>query len=156
MLNSKFIGHVSPPTSIVVEPGQLRLFNKSIGEDRAIYLDESAARQAGHRSILAPPTFATCLERLAPQTGPTYEDLGIDYKYLLHGEESFEYYGSIYAHDTITIQTTITDMYDRKGGELEFMVFETRFFNQFDELVNKRRRVLVMRNRRRTISDEQL
>ena len=55
MINRDFLGHVSPSKSILVEAGQLKLFCKAIGETRAVYLDEAAARAAGYRSILAPP-----------------------------------------------------------------------------------------------------
>ena len=145
MLNRDFIGDVSPPTSIVVEASQLRLFNKSIGESRRVYLDESAAKSAGYRSILAPPTFGNCLYTLAPRTGPSYEDLGMDFKFLLHGEESYEYFGEICAGDTVTIQNTITDIYGKRNNALEFIVTTTTFTNQLNELVLKRRQVSIMR-----------
>ncbi len=145
MLNRDYLGYVAPPTSVLVEAGQLRLFCKAIGETRDIYLDEDAAKAAGHRSIPAPPTFGTCLSALAPRTGASYDDMGLDYRYLLHGEEGFTYHGQIYAGDTITMQDTITDMYERKGGRLEFMVRKTTLRNQFDELVAEKRSVLVMR-----------
>ncbi len=145
MLNRDYVGHVLPPTAITVEAGQLRLFNKAVGEDRSIYVDEEAAKAAGFRSLPAPPTFATCLDSLAPETGPSFEDLGIDYRYLLHGGESFEYFAPMCAGDVITIETTVTNMYEKKGGALEFAEFETTFTNQLGELVQKRQRTLVMR-----------
>ena len=145
MMNRELLGHVSPATTVQVEAGQLRLFNKSIGETRPEYNDEAAARAAGHRSILAPPTFGNCLNLLAPPTGPSYDELGLDFRYLLHGEEHFTYHGQIYAGDTITLQTEIADIYDKKDGALEFMVMVTRATNQLGELVQERRSVAVMR-----------
>jgi len=147
VINRDYLGNVSPPTSVLVEVGQLKLFNKAIGETRDIYLDEAAAQAAGHRSILAPPTFGACLKALAPATDPSFEELGIDYKHLLHGEESYVYHGPIYAGDTIFMQTRISDIYDKKDGAMEFMVLDTTLTNQSGELVQERRTVLVMRYR---------
>src|SRR5690606_30296819 len=45
-----------------VEAGQLRFFARTIGETDPVYFDEAAARAAGYRSIIAPPTFGfSCL-----------------------------------------------------------------------------------------------
>jgi len=145
MLNRDYLGFVAKPVSVPVEAGQIRLFNKAIGETRPVYNDETAARAAGHRSLLAPPTFGNCLQQLATDVGITHEDVGLDFRYLLHGGESFIYHGPIYAGDTITLQTEITDMYDKKNGALEFMETVTRATNQLGELVQERRMVTVMR-----------
>ena len=145
MLNRDYLGYQYEPTSVLVEVGQLKLFNKALGETRAVYLDETAARAAGYRSILAPPTFSYVLINLAPPSGPGFEELGLDFKYLLHGEDGFVYQGQIYAGDVITMQTTITDIYDKKDGALEFMVQETAVSNQLGEQVQTRRSVFVMR-----------
>ena len=146
VFNREYLGHESEPTAVLVEAGQLQLFCKAIGEARDIYTDVSAAQAAGHRSILAPPTFGTCLYALAPAVPPSLEDLGIDYRYLLHGEESYEYHAPIYAGDTITLRRKVAEIYEKKGGALEFMVLETSATNQLDELVQVRRSVLVMRD----------
>jgi hypothetical protein len=146
VINRDYLGHVSEPTSTCVEIGQLKLFNKAIGEVDAVYQDEAAARAAGYRSILAPPTFGTCLNELAPRTLPSYEELGLDYERLLHGEESYIYHQQICAGDTITLQTRISEIYEKKNGALEFIVMDTTLTNQLDELVQELRTVLLMPN----------
>ncbi len=145
MLNRDYIGHTLPAATVTVEAGQLRLFNKAIGETRDVYFDEAAAVAAGYRSMLAPPTFGTPLSMLAIAIEPVLETIGVDYRYLLHGEESFEYLAPICAGDEITIRETITDIYDRKNGTMEFAEFDAAFTNQFGDTVLKRRRVLIQR-----------
>ena len=146
MINRDYLGHESAPTSIDVELGQIRLFCKSIGETNPIYTDNSAALEEGHRGAVAPPTFGTCLASLAPETGPSYDELGLDNERLLHGEESYIYHGPIFAGDRITLATKITNIFEKKGGALEFLVTNTTLTNQLGELVQEIRSTLVMRN----------
>ena len=51
MIDKKHIGKVLPSFSATAEAGQLRFFAKSIGETNPIYLDEQAARDAGHPAL---------------------------------------------------------------------------------------------------------
>jgi acyl dehydratase len=51
-----------------------------------------------------------------------------------------------YAGDTLSFEQRIDDIYDKKGGALEFVVRKTRVTNQRAEHVADLRAVLVMRN----------
>jgi hypothetical protein len=64
----------------------------------------------------------------------------------LHGEQQFSFERQIYAGDTIKLVTRIVDIYDKKGGALEFIVQETTAENQHAEPVGKTRTVTVVRN----------
>ena len=145
MLNTEYLGHKSEPRTITVERGQVLLFAKAIGETNPIYLDEEAAKAAGHPNILAPPTFGACLKFLAPAETPTYEHLGLDYKGLLHAEEKIDYFLPIHVGQELTLLTEITDMYDKKGGALEFLLRETNVYNDAQALVQKVTTTTVMR-----------
>lgn len=48
--------------------------------------------------------------------------------------------------DTVTVRSTITDIYDKKNGALEFVVKTSRAINQRDELVAELRAVIVCRH----------
>jgi hypothetical protein len=54
----------------------------------------------------------------------------MDYRKLLHGEQRFSYHAMAYAGDKLTFEQRIEDIYDKKGGLLEFVVRETRVTNQ--------------------------
>ena len=73
-------------------------------------------------------------------------DLDIPLVKLLHGEQSFKYIKPICAGDTLSVESTITDIYDKKGGKLEFVVKDSRVTNQKVELVAEMRTVLVVRH----------
>jgi acyl dehydratase len=145
MIDKRFIGKVIPPFSAVAELGQLRFFAKATGETNPIYFDESAARDAGHATLPLPPTFLFSLELQQPDTG-WRDELGIQLARILHGEQSFTYHRLAYAGDTLRFETRIADIYDKKGGALEFVVRETRVTNQRAEHVADLRSVLVQRN----------
>ncbi len=146
MIDRSYIGHKSEPLTVAVEPFQLRLFAKAIGETNPIYLEEEAAKAAGHRNMLAPPTFANSLSLSQPDPFGHWPAMGIELAKVLHGEQKFEYFAPICAGDTITLQDEITDIYDKKDGAMEFVVSETTVTNQDGELVGKMTSVLVQRH----------
>ena len=64
----------------------------------------------------------------------------------MHGEQSFEYSAMAFAGDRLTFETTIADIYDKKGGALEFVVSNTTVVNQNGNLVARMKQSLVVRN----------
>ncbi len=56
-------------------------------------------------------------------------------QHILHGEQSFEYLAMAFAGDRLTFESVITDIYDKKGGALEFVVAQTTVHNQDGVLV---------------------
>ena len=146
MIDRSYIGQKRKPLTVAVEPFQLRLFAKAIGETNPIYLEEEAAKKAGYRNTLAPPTFANSLSLSQPDPFGHWPAMGIELAKVLHGEQKFEYFAPICAGDTITLQDEITDIYDKKDGAMEFMVTETTVKNQDGELVGKMTSVLVQRH----------
>ncbi len=144
MLNPENIGRQSEQRNIVVEHGQLKLFAKAILETNPIYFDQAAAKAAGHRDILAPPTFSSCLKTLAPSTELSYDSLGIDYKRLLHAEEKIESFHPIYAGDQLILVGKVIDIYEKKGGALQFIAIQTQILRS-DTLVQQLTSTLVMR-----------
>jgi acyl dehydratase len=146
MIDRQFIGMITAARSAEVEKGQLRLFAKATGESNPIYVDEDAARATGHPSLPAPPTFAFTLNNLAPAKASWLTQMGVSASHILHGEQSFEYHAMIYAGDLITITGRIADIYDKKGGALEFVVMEDEVTNQHGQLCVRTRSVTVVRS----------
>lgn len=146
MLNRSAIGAKSTPFDADVEKGRLRLFAKAIGETDPVYFDETAAQSAGHRSVLMPPTFLFCLEMEHPDPYRWFRDLNIPLAHALHGEQAFHYHRSGYAGDIMTFAAEIVDIYEKKGGALEFAVQDVAITNQNGEAVADFRRTVVVRN----------
>tara|TARA_R110000782_G_scaffold268393_1_gene364829 strand:- start:88900 stop:89358 length:459 start_codon:yes stop_codon:yes gene_type:complete len=149
-VDRKHLGEVSEPRVIDVEKGQLRFFAKATNETNPIYFDEDAARAAGHPTIPAPPTFLFSLALGAPAKRGNVLDaengMGVDMRRILHGEQKFEYHRPIYAGDRVTLVTTTSEIYDKKGGALEFIAQDTEATNDAGELLASMRVVTVVRN----------
>ena len=146
MIDRKHIGRVSTPNTVDVEKGRLKFFAKSIGETNPIYTDEAAAKAAGYRSILAPPTFVFSLDMERENPFDDTEEMGINLGDILHAEQAFTYHEPICAGDTITLQSKVTDIYDKKGGALEFVTQLYTANNQDNTLVAEMTRTIVVRN----------
>lgn len=146
MIDRKFIGLESEERFADVEKGQLRLFAKATGETNPIFFDEAAAKAAGYPAIAAPPTFAFCLASLAPPAKGSLRDMDVPIEKVLHGEQHFTYHKQIFAGDRIRIKSKVVDIYDKKGGALEFVVTEITSHNQNGELCVSARNIAVVRN----------
>ena len=146
MIDRSHIGTELPPFTVEVERGRLRFFAKATGQTDPVYLDEAAARAAGHPDLPVPPTFFFCLEMDAPNPGLLRERLGLDIARILHGEQGFTFHRLAHAGDRLTFRQRIDDIYDKKGGALEFIVRSTQVSNERGEPVAELRAVTVYRN----------
>ncbi len=146
MLDTSKIGHEFPPFTVDIEKGRLRFFARAIGEPNPVYTDEAAAIAAGYRAIPAPPTFMFSIDLEGPEFLPMLKLLDMDIARVLHGAQEFEYSGEIYAGDRITQNSRILDMYEKKGGALEFIVQESTYTNQDGEQVGRALQTIVYRN----------
>jgi hypothetical protein len=132
MIDRKYIGHTLPPFTVDVEAGRLRFFAKAIGQKEV--------------TDVVPPTFLFCLEMESPDPAAMRTLLGIDYRKILHGEQGFVYHRPARAGDRLTFRQRIEDIYDKKGGALEFVVRKTSVSNQQGEPVADLRCVTVVRH----------
>lgn len=146
MIDKRFIGHALPAFSVLVESGRLRFFAKATSQTDPVYSDEEAARRAGHRGLPVPPTFLFCLEMESPHPAALRDLLGLDYRSLLHVEQGFRYHGMAHAGDLLTFEPVIEDVWDKKGGALEFVARATRVSNQAGRHVADMRCVLAVRH----------
>lgn len=146
MIDKSHIGRLLPAHSVEVEKGRLRFFAKAIGETNPVYTNEAAAQAAGYRSLPVPPTFLFSLEIERPDPFAWFSDLGLDLGKILHGEQSFSYHVTACAGDVLSFASRIADIFEKKGGALEFLVKETRVTNQDGVLVAELKSVIVQRN----------
>jgi len=146
MIDKSIIGKEYAPFTVEVEKRWVRGFAEAIGDASPIYFDESIARAAGYRSLPAPPTFPFAMIMDANQSFMILDQLGIDKRRAMHGEQSFVYHADLCAGDVVTGRQRVVDVYDKKNGALEFLVTETRLENQGGEHVCDLRTTVVVRN----------
>jgi len=157
MADRSKVGMEFPTYTITVEKNKIAEFAMAVAlkEEKEginpIYYDEVSAKKAGYQGITISPTFMTSF---AFWTGNGLTEivkaLGIDLNKLLHSEEEYEYYGNIYAGDTITRKMKVVEMFergkrDRVGRFVEVTILETEVINQRGELVGKVRTTMMER-----------
>lgn len=145
MADSSMIGLVTSHGTIEVEKGRLAFFAKAIGETDPVYTDVAAARDAGHPGLPVPPTFLVCLNSEVSRPFNVLANLKLDLARILHAEQAFTFYRQAYAGDTLSFETKLDEVYDKKGGALHFVVQKTRVTNQNGEHVADLRSTLVER-----------
>jgi acyl dehydratase len=157
MADRSKIGMEFPTYTMTAEKNKIAEFAMAVAlkEEKEginpIYYDEASAKKAGYQGITIPPTFMSSFGFWTGNGLPEIvKAIGIDMNKLLHSEEEYEYYGSIYAGDTITRKMKVTEMYergkrDRLGRFAEVTVLETEVINQRGELIAKVRTTLMER-----------
>ena len=146
MIDKKWIGYELPPSALTLDRSRLTYFAKAIGETDPVYTNIDAARAAGFTDLPAPPTFLFAAELDSGATDQLLADLGIPMAKLLHGEQGFTCHMTACAGDTVTVRSKITELYEKKGGALDFVVKQSLATNQRGELVAELRTVIVRRN----------
>ena len=146
MIDKKWIGHQLPPSELLIERGRLQFFARSIGETDPIYTDLAAARAAGYPDLPAPPTFLFAAELESGAVTSLLETLELPIQKILHGEQGFTYLKPVCAGERVTVRSKIADIYDKKGGALEFVLKSSEARNSSGELVAELRSLLVCRN----------
>ena len=126
------IGVESDPLTHEVEKGAIIKFAQAIGDTSPIFNDEQVARGTRYGSLIAPPTFL----RSTPP-GPLTVEVDSSYTARLDGGSEWEYFEPVRPGDRITVTIKIADIFERQGrlGNMLFIVRETKYVNQFDNVV---------------------
>ena len=121
------IGTSTQPVTVTIERGRLRLFAKATGQLDPVYVDVDAARTQGHPDLPVPPTYLFGLELEQPDPFRWLTDMGVDLNEVLHGTQGFTYDALVHAGDTVSVQSTVTDVYVKKSlGFIERRSIVTR------------------------------
>jgi acyl dehydratase len=108
-LNRDFIGRAFPPSEpYEVTRVKIKEFADAIGDPNPVYRDPEAAKAAGHRDVIAPPTFPIVIA--VGTLTLTDPELGLNFTMVVHGEERFEYNRPLYAGDVVVTESTITEI----------------------------------------------
>jgi hypothetical protein len=145
MIDPGRIGYAPPPLTITIDPWQVKLFCRAIGETDPVYIDEDAARAAGHDARLVPPTFLKALETDQCSSAAMLGVLGVPVRSVLHAAQSFDYFGALHVGDRIELARIFSESYDKKAGALTFIVLDSRF-HRSSTLLATSRQLIVVRN----------
>lgn len=125
-LNRDQVGREYPaPDVYEVGREHVRQFARAIGETNPLHHDPAAARAAGYRDVVAPPTYLTVLGFRFHEDGPMADpDLGLDYSRLVHGEQGFRHHRPVVAGDRLRSTTRIASIRGAGGNEIMTTVQE--------------------------------
>lgn len=119
------------PVTVPIERGRIQFFAQVLGITDPVHTDVAAAYAKGFPDLVAPPSFFMVIEAAANDElkrmgqPSTLDRIGCDYRYLLHGDESYDYVGPIFAGEEVSLTTTVVDFYDKKGGSMEFVTLRS-------------------------------
>jgi acyl dehydratase len=124
-VNPELQGRVFPPTAPYrVGREKIREFSAAVFATNPINYDPDAARAAGYEDVVAPPSFPVVvqertLEQLLAEPGG-----GIDFRRVVHGDQSFSYSRAMVAGDEVTATLTVTGVRALGGHTLITAVSE--------------------------------
>lgn len=133
MLDPSKLNSVISNFEVTIEPGRVALFHKAIGEENGNNLNG--------RGELAPPTIMGF--GLDPQPFDFVEIFERDTRNLLHANQSIRYLKPIHIGEVLQGTKRVAELFDKKDGQLEFLVLEIEFKNPQGELVCVSRQTLV-------------
>jgi acyl dehydratase len=143
-LNPEFVGKQYPPTpEYEVCREHIRDFATALGDHNPAYHNVDAARELGHRDIIAPPTYPFTLTMKAMAKAMFDPDLGLDYGVVVHGAQSFEYSRPVTAGDWLVVHARIAAIEVR--GANEYLTTECAVKTVQGELVVTTTEVIVSR-----------
>ena len=119
---SELTGRTFPEFTFRVEGAKVEEFLFALDEHNPIYKADDGADKTG---LPVPPTFLFGLKLDAPDPFRWLLDLGVDFRYVLHGTQKFTYHRMAFAGDELLLRSRIADVTQKKGGALEFIVLES-------------------------------
>lgn len=132
----------------------IRRFAQAIGETNPLCFDEEYAKTTRYGAIVAPPLFCQVFtfedvppSQLPPDGSPTEIDVPVPAQRTVGGSSSYEVFGRVKAGDTIAAKATLKDVCAKEGrtGTLYFIVVDTEFSNQKNELVARETATYIKR-----------
>lgn len=136
-LDRSRIGYCLPAFTVTVGRAELAAFAEAIGETDPLCGE------------IAPPTFMKVLEGQDNSSRRIMEALDADLKRILHAEQHFEYLAPIRAGMQVCVERRVADIYDRREGQLEFVLIETVFSDISNEdagVLGRSQQLVLVRN----------
>jgi acyl dehydratase len=115
-VNADFVGRTYPPSGpYAVDAAMLAAFAAAVGSSDPVHSDPEAARAAGYRDVIAPPTFAVSLAQQCDRQFISDPEAGVDFTRVVHGEQRFVHHRPITAGDRV-LGTLTVDAVRQAGG----------------------------------------
>jgi acyl dehydratase len=118
-VNPALQGRSFPPVPpYLVGREKIREFARATSSESPLSLDVAAARAAGFRDVVAPPTFAIVVQESTLEQLLHEPDAGIDFSRVVHGDQRFSYSRPIVAGDELTATLTVSSVKSLGGHSM--------------------------------------
>ncbi|MBI5947290.1 MAG: MaoC family dehydratase N-terminal domain-containing protein [Chloroflexi bacterium] len=144
------------PVSAEITAKEAQRYAQAVGDLDPIYFDEAAAKAAGYRGLVAPPTFVSHvvvqgqpLDRLREdglfRTGARAMPLRV--RRSMFGGEEWDFLEPACVGDTITAESRLKAIEEKQGGSGAFVLTtrETTYTNRRGEVVARARQIGIAR-----------
>ncbi len=129
------------PVSATITRKQSQRYAKAVDDLNPLYFDEGAAKAAGFRTLIAPPTYLTYATATNGTLADVREDglyrgggrsVSLRVKRVMFGGEEWDFLEPAYVGDTITAQARLHSLEQKDGasGPFVLMTTETCYTNQ--------------------------
>lgn len=148
MANKALIGKKFPPVTATIDVDSVTAFARALGETEPLYLDDAAAQASPFGAIVAPPTYPIAfMAQSMAGAASSFDELGLNFMTLVHGEQEFEYARPVKAGETLTLTAEIEDVYEKaaRSGILDILVLGTEARDADGHRVFVSRQTLVSR-----------
>ena len=134
-IDTKFIGKEYKPFSYVVGQEKIKEYALAVKDTNPLYTDPDFAKKSKYGCIIAPPLFVVVYAKESFDLLFTDKELNLNMPRLVHGEQEFNFHKIVKANDTITTHPKIKNISQKNNND--FLVLETKSFNQNKELVSE-------------------
>lgn len=144
------------PSSGEVLQKEIERYAHAVGDDNPLYFDAAYAQEAGYSGVIAPPLFFEVpLKEAVPLSELRTDGIAksrqspvpLSVNRVMAGGQEVEFLQPVYAGDTLTTETRLVDLIEKKGrsGGFVLVVRETVYTNQHNEVVVKSRSTSIVR-----------
>lgn len=110
-MNPELVDRAFAPTEpYQVGREKVREFARAVFASSPLHHDPEAARAAGYRDVVAPPTFAVVVQEYTLAQLLAEPDAGIDFSRVVHGDQRFTYSRPIVAGDELTATLAVASI----------------------------------------------
>jgi acyl dehydratase len=150
------IGQVTAgPASALITAREAQRYAQAVDDLNPVYFDEDAARAAGYRTLVAPPTFLEHAVVQGRDVGQLRTDglfrnpesQGLALKRVMFGGQEWEFLAPAYVGETVTAVQHLTDIVEKDGSKGPFVLvtWETTFTNDAGTVVARCRQQGISR-----------
>ena len=146
---------VGPPVTAEIMARDAQRYAMAVDDLNPVYFDEAAARAAGHRTLVAPPTF---VGHVVAATKPLSElrtdglyrsgsGLKLGLTRVMAGGDAWEFFAPAYVGDVVTAESRLAEIVERDGAKGRFVtsVVETTFTDQHGAMIARLRQTAIAR-----------